>query len=112
MALKRAILELGAGTALHGGNYTKAATRAVNDALYHSSLTFLRSLNINPEDMQVAVTIGVQEPDQVDKEAVKARFPHGQITVNVTKGGLNVPDPEVDDLTVVASAAIEVRIDI
>ena len=32
MALKRVILELGAGNDLHGGDYTKAALRAVQDA--------------------------------------------------------------------------------
>jgi hypothetical protein len=33
MAERRAILELGAGAALHGGDYTKAACRAVQDAI-------------------------------------------------------------------------------
>ena len=112
MARQRAILELGAGTALHGGDYTKAAVRAVDDAIHHSSLTFLRALNVNPGDRLVTVTIGVQKPDQVDAEAVKAVLPHGQVTVHVTHGGLDVPDPEVNDLTVIASAAVEVHIDI
>jgi uncharacterized protein (TIGR02058 family) len=111
MALQRAILELGAGAALHGGDYTKAAVRAVDDAIYHSSLTFLRSLKIDPADMQVTVTIGVQQPELVDTAAVKARLPHGKITVRVVKGGLDVPDPEGNDLTVIASAGIEVHID-
>ena len=111
MTLRRAILEMGAGTALHGGDYTKAAVRAVDDAIHHSSLTFLRSLEIDPADMHVTVTIGVQEPQSVDAEQVKAKLPHGQITVRVVKGGLDVPDPEGDDLTVIASAAVEVRID-
>lgn len=112
MAPTRAILEMGAGTALHGGDYTKAAVRAVDDAIHHSSLSFLRSLGISPNDMQVTVTIGVQEPGEVDAEAVKAKLPHGQINVNVVKGGLDVPDPEANDLTVIASAAIEVHINV
>lgn len=112
MALKRAILEMGAGTSLHGGDYTKAALRAVDDAIHHSSLTFLRSLKIKPSDMQVTVTIGVQKPDQVDRDAVKAKLPHGQVEVRIVKGGLDIPDPEVDDITVIASAAVEARIDI
>ena len=33
MPLKRIILEMGAGNDLHGGDYTKAALRAVQDAL-------------------------------------------------------------------------------
>ena len=109
---KRIILELGAGTALHGGQYTKAAVRAVDDALHHSSLSFLRALEIDPAAMQVEVTIGVQKPEQVDPAAVKATFPHGQVTVKVVKGGLDVVDEENNDVTVIASAAIAVRVDL
>jgi uncharacterized protein (TIGR02058 family) len=62
MAIQRLILELGTGNDLHGGNYTKAALRAVQDCLHHSSLSFLGSLNIKPSAMLVEVTIGVQRP--------------------------------------------------
>jgi uncharacterized protein (TIGR02058 family) len=111
--MKRVILELGAGTALHGGQYTKAAVRAAQDALHHSSLSFLKALKIDPKSMQVEVTIGVQQPDKVDPDAVKAAFPHGQITVKVVKGGLDVVnDEDNDDVTAIASAAIAVRVDI
>lgn len=106
----RIILELGAGTALHGGDYTKAAVRAVHDALHHSSLSFLRALKIDPASMQVEVTVGVQQPAMVDKAKVAATLPHGQVTVNVVVGGLDVPDPDNNDITVIASAAIAVRV--
>jgi len=112
MSAPRVILEMGAGTDLHGQNYTKAALRAVNDALHHSSLTFLRNLDIDPESMQVKVTIGVQKPEAVDAATVRAAFPHGQITVNAVLGGLDVPDDERDDIAVIASAAIEVHVDL
>ena len=46
MTKKRVILEMGAGNDLHGGNYTKAACRAVDDALHHSSLTMIRTLGV------------------------------------------------------------------
>jgi uncharacterized protein (TIGR02058 family) len=36
--MKRIILEMGTGNDLYGEDYTKAACRAVNDALHHSSL--------------------------------------------------------------------------
>ena len=109
MALKRIILEMGAGNDLHGGDYTKAALRAVQDALHHSSLAFIRSLGLDSKKMQVEVTIGVQEPAKVDAAAVKASLPHGQVKVNVVKGGLNVPEGEGHDMAVIASAAIAVR---
>ena len=52
MAQKRVILELGTGNDLHGGDYTKAALRAVQDALHHSSLSFIRSLNIDKSKLE------------------------------------------------------------
>ena len=91
MALKRLILELGTGNDLHGGDYTKAALRAVQDALHHSSLSMIRSLGLNSKEMQVEVTIGVQHPDKVNAAAVQASLPRGQVTVKVVKGGLDVP---------------------
>ena len=75
MALKRIILEMGHGNDLHGGDYTKAALRAVQDALHHSSLSFIRTLWLDIRTMQVEVTIGVQQPDKVDIEAVRNPCP-------------------------------------
>jgi uncharacterized protein (TIGR02058 family) len=112
MKPKRIILELGAGASLHGGDYTKAAVRAVEDAIHHSSLSFVRNLGLDAKRMEVTVTIGVQKPDLVDKAKVAAKLPHGQVTVNVVKGGLDVPDPEANDITVLASAAVAVRMEL
>ena len=109
---KRVILEMGSGNDLHGGDYTKAAVRAVQDAIHHSSLTFIRTLGVDPRTMQVEVTIGVQQPEKVDAETVKAVLPHGQVTVNVVKGGLDVPDEESKDIAVIASAAVAVRLEL
>jgi uncharacterized protein (TIGR02058 family) len=112
MNAKRVILEVGSGNDLHGGDYTKAAVRAVQDAVHHSSLTFIRTLGLDSRTMQVEVTIGVQQPDKVDPEVVKAALPHGQIVVKIVKGGLDVPDEEAGDIAVIASAAVAVRLDL
>ena len=112
MTLKRIITEFGAGNDLHGGDYTKAAVRAVQDAIHHSSLSLIRSLGIDSRTMQVEVTIGVQRPDQVKGEMVKAALPHGQVSVNIVKGGLDVPDETAGDVAVIASAAVTVRLDL
>lgn len=112
MSAKRVILEMGAGNDLHGGDYTKAAIRAVEDAIHHSSLTMIRTLKVDTKTMQVKVTIGVQHPERVDAEAVKAALPVGQVSVRVVKGGLDVPDAETGDLAVIASAAVEVRLEL
>ena len=112
MALKRVILEMGTGNDLHGGDYTKAALRAVQDALHHSSLSLVRSLGLDSTAMQVEVTIGVQKPEKVNAEAVKASLPRGQVTVKVVKGGLDVPEEGGHDLAVIAAAAVTVRFDL
>jgi uncharacterized protein (TIGR02058 family) len=109
MALKRAILELGTGNDLHGCDYTKAALRAVPDALHHSSLSFVRSLGVDMNKVQVEVTVGVQRPELVDQEAVRASLPRGKATVKVVKGGLDVPAEGDHDQAVIATAAIAVR---
>ena len=72
MTAKRLFLEIGTGNDLHGGDYTKAAVRAVQDAMHHSSLGLFRSLGIDPNSMQVDVTIGVQRPEKVDPGPVAA----------------------------------------
>lgn len=110
MSGKRAILELGAGNDLHGGDYTKAAVRAVQDALHHSSLSFIRTLGIDKDRLTVNVTIGVQAPEKVDTAKVKASLPVGNVTVIAVKGGLDVPDEAVGDVAVIATAAVEVRL--
>lgn len=112
MPLKRIILEMGSGNDLHGADYTKAALRAVQDALHHSSLSVISSLGLDSKTMQVEVTIGVQKPERVDAAAIKASLPRGQATVNVVKGGLDVPAEGTHDLAVIASAAIAVRFDL
>ena len=112
MALKRVILEMGHGNDMHGGDYTKAALRAVQDCIHHSSLPFLRTLGVDPRTMQIEVTIGVQQPDRVDKAAVAASLPHGQVTVKVVKGGLDVTDKERGGASVIAMASVAVRLDL
>ena len=112
MTAKRVILEMGTGNDLHGGDYTKAAVRAVQDAIHHSSLTLIRSLGVDAKTMQVEVTIGVPRPDLVDTEAVLAVLPHGSGTVRVVEGGLEIANDAGTGKTVVANAAAVVRLDI
>jgi uncharacterized protein (TIGR02058 family) len=112
MALKRIILEMGTGNDLHGSDYTKAALRAVQDALHHSSLSVVRTLGLDPNSLKVEVTIGVQQPSKVDAAQVKASLPRGTVTVKVVKGGLDVPGEGAHDPIVIATAAIAARLDI
>ena len=110
--MKRIILEMGTGNDLYGADYTKAACRAVQDALHHSSLILFRSLGFDHADMVVKVTIGVQDPEKVDCAVVAATLPRGQAEVTAVKGGQNVIDPDHDTLSVIATAAIEAYLEI
>src|SRR5919204_80326 len=112
MALKRMLLQIGMGTDIRGGDYTKAAVRAVQDAIHHSSLSLIRSLGLDAKTMQVEVTIGAQQPARVDLAAVKAALPHGEVTVKAVKGGLDVSDDDGRDTAVIATAAVTVRLDL
>ena len=105
--MKRLILEMGIGTDLYGGDYTKAACRAVRDAIGHSSISLFRSCGMNHRDMLVKVTIGVQDPSQVDADTVAASLPRGNPQVDVVHGGLNIADPVDGDTTVIAAASVE-----
>src|SRR3981189_3509484 len=101
MSVQRVITEFGTGNDLHGGDYTKAAVRAVQDAIHHSSLTLIRSLGVNARTMQVEVTIGAQQPGRVDLAAIKAALPHGEVTVKTVKGGLDIADDDGHDTAVI-----------
>lgn len=112
MTDQRLILEMGTGNDLYGGDYTKAAIRAVNDAMRHSTISLYWSLGLDPAAMRVNVTVGVQQPGEVDIAQVAAELPYGIVTVKAVKGGLDVPDTARGDKTVIAAAAIEARYDI
>ena len=112
MAWRRMVLEIGMGTDIRGRDYTKAAVRALRDALWHNSLTVAGALGMAGDAMQVAVTIGVPVPDQVDRAAVLAVLPHGSGTVTVVEGGLEIANEAGTDATVIAQAAAVVALDI
>ena len=105
--MKRLILEMGMGADLYGEDYTKAACRAVDDAIRHSSLILFRSLGLDHEKMQVNVTVGVQKPEAVNAEIVAAKLPRGKAVVTVVHGGQNVTDADNGTVSVIASVAIE-----
>ena len=111
MAKVRWITEMGMGVDVHGYDYTKAAKRAVSDALRHSSLNFFRAAGKSVHDMHVEVRIGVAKPDELDLAAIEAEVPYGTVTVVGQVGGLDVPAEEGPDGLVIANAAILVSFD-
>ena len=110
MAVRRCLLELGTGVDLHGQDATKAARRAVFDALRHSSVAFPRIFGYAPDQMLVDVTIAVPYPETVVRDEVLEELPYGTKSINVIEGGIEVPGAEPGrDSTIVANAAIVVR---
>ena len=65
MSTTRWITEMGMGVDVRGRDYTKAARRAVFDALRHSSLNLFNAAGKSRDDMHVDVMIGCADPDAV-----------------------------------------------
>ncbi len=112
MAMKRMAVEIGMGTDIRGADYTKAAVRALRDALWHNSLSVAKAVGLPTDSMVVEILIGVPRPELVDKAAVLAVLPHGTGTVKVMEGGLEIANDEGTDSTVIANAAAIVHLDI
>lgn len=112
MAMKRMVVELGMGTDIRGADFTKAAVRALRDALWHNSLNVATALGVPVDAMVVEVVIGVPKPEQVDKAEVLAVLPHGTGSVKVVEGGLEIMNEEGTGSTVMANAAAIVHLDI
>ena len=112
MARKRLVVEMGMGTDLHGRDYTKAAVRALRDALWHNSLSLVPALGYSRDAMEVEIEIGVAQPEMVDRAAVAEVLPYGSAQVSVVKGGLDIPNEDNSNVTVVANAAAVVYLNI
>ena len=112
MAKKRVAMELGMGSSLRQHDYTKAGIRAVENALWHNSLSMADAFGFPKEAMIIDVDIAAQKPDEVDRDAIAAIFPYGQVTVSASQGGLDVPKPDGQGATIIAHAAIVVSFDI
>lgn len=107
MTEQRMIIEMGMGNDMYGQDYTKAAARAIEDAIRHSSLPIFEAIGLSHDEMRVRVTVGVQDPDAVDCDTLIKALPRGRAEVRTVKGGLNVENPETGGVIVIASAAVE-----
>lgn len=108
MSVDLYVFEFGMGVDVHGDDPTKAAIRAVSDAIRHSSLEFIGGVFEKGGKMLVTVTIGVPGADRLDLDAVKRELPYGEVTVNGTEGGLRVPNGDA----IIACASVAVSIDV
>ena len=112
MPYKRLVMELGMGTDIRGSDYTKAATRAVHNALRQNSLVVADAFGKSRDEMRVDIHIGVQKPEEVDKDAVAAMLPYGEGSVEVVKGGMDTLKDDGTMGTIMANAALIVYLDL
>lgn len=107
--MQKLLVEFGMGTSLRRGDYTQAAERGVKDALWHNSINLAEVFGFDKADMRITLDVGVQKPDKVDAQALRAVFPYGHVTVNVVKGGLDIARPEgTGNPTIMANVALSV----
>ncbi|MDX1785592.1 Lin0512 family protein [Roseovarius sp. ZX-A-9] len=110
MPRHRVLTEFGMGTSLRRQDYTQAARRALQDALWHNSINMAELFGQPKEAMLIDVEIAVQQPERVDTAALADVFPYGQISITCGFGGLDIPRPDGAP-TVIANAAISVSFD-
>ena len=117
------MLENGTGVDLHGKDETKAAQKAIKDAISHSSMIGLGGLfkigsfKELEEALMVDVTIATPNPETVDGEAVLSVLPEGKRRINIIKGGMMWPPENIDPdakshEVVMVNAVIVVLIDV
>jgi uncharacterized protein (TIGR02058 family) len=120
VGLKRFVVELGTGSDLHGEDMTKAACRAVKDAISHGCLCGLLEIPGMGELREIVVDILVAcpRPQEVDLDMVMAQAPVGRKRARAVFGGVIaqgvcVPDFAEDcDQIVMANAVVTVLVDI
>ena len=111
MTRKRMVIEMGMGTDIRGKDYTKAACRALKDALWHNSLGIADIMGVDVDSMWVEIRIGIPRPEKVNVEEVLSILPHGTGQVSCVKGGLEIENTNRDDFTIIANAAAIVYLD-
>ncbi|WP_128425540.1 Lin0512 family protein [Gudongella oleilytica] len=91
---KRFIIEFGMGMDLHGQDISKAAAKAVKDAVSRSCLCGLEEVlgikDLNTS-VEIEVTVAVSRPEEVDDRKIKEQLPIGSVKVEAVKGGLTIP---------------------
>ena len=107
MEEQRFLLEMGFGADQDTQNYTKAAQRAVDDATGRVALPMFTNLGLETKAMRVLVTIGVDQPDQIDAQEITVHLQCGKAEIRIVHGGLTVENSEAEQTIVTASAAVE-----
>jgi uncharacterized protein (TIGR02058 family) len=119
MQRKRFIVELGVGADLHGMDVTKAASRAVKDAIGRSCLCGLVEImgKARFEGVHVEILVACPFPDRLDMDRVLEQVPVGTRSGRAVQGGMTAAGICVDafgrecDTIIVANAAVTVFVE-
>jgi uncharacterized protein (TIGR02058 family) len=103
-------VQMGMGTDLKGQDYTKAACRAVHDALHRNFLTVGQAFDLPLDRMIVDIRVGVTRPEAVDIARVRAEAPVGIVSVEAVAGGLEIEMS--GHQTIIANAIVTVSYDV
>ena len=113
---KSFVMQTGMGVDVHGSDPTKAAKRAVDEAIRHNSLTGIGRMILAKDDngkkkldwsrMKIILTIACPLHEQLDREAVSATLPHGEVHIRVEDGGMLVDTGGGNDQMLIALAAV------
>lgn len=111
-------IEIGMGIDMHGQNVTKAAVRAVQNAIHHNSMPGLRSVlpGNDIHNMKVNVRLAVpSDKDKLDLETVRKALPYGEVSFEIVDGGMLTSSGVViaekedkNDLAYIVIASVEV----
>ena len=117
---KKFIVQIGMGVDQHGhdDDCTKAAIKAIKNAISNNCLTGLSEICDlkNPNDMKVHVRIGVPFPDKINTNKVLRAVPFGEKSIEVINGGMLVPGLMIKELgdtsnnMIVCNAAVSVSV--
>ena len=107
MAVKRLPAELGPGMALRRQDYTGAACHAGHDVLRDGPIAEREVLCGKKSDMPITGEVGVQQPHAVNRAALGHMLPHGRTGIRADFGGLDVTQPHIGNMRVIATPAGE-----
>lgn len=114
---KLLFIQTGFGVDVHGQNITKAAERAVRNAIFTNSMPGIEGLlpNNDLNNMKVRIKLAVPcDEEKLDHEKIKAIIPYGTVTIEtmpggmLTTSGIFLEDKEdINDLMYIVNASLE-----
>ncbi|AWB10831.1 hypothetical protein TDSAC_1492 [Thermodesulfobium acidiphilum] len=106
---KRLLIEMGMGVDQHGQSPTKAAIKAIKNAIQNVYITGLIEIfNIkNLNEIEIVAELAAPRPEEVNIEEVKKAFPiQGNIEIIVKEGGMSIKALKIEELKDISNEVI------